>query len=156
PRQRSGNFAADPRPDFRAVLHHQARGGGNRAGAGHRLSDRAAAPRAGPRGFGAGQDVVSGPPAVCGETHFSVVAGDHTIANALAFVERHGYAMLFAWVLAEQSAIPLPSIPLLLAAGALIRAGRLQLAPAAACCVAAAAIGDTIWFQLGKRRGRRV
>jgi membrane protein DedA with SNARE-associated domain len=75
---------------------------------------------------------------------------DHQlIPETIAFVERHGYALLFWWVLAEQSAIPLPSVPLLLAAGALVRAGRLNGLLAAACCVIAALIADTVWFQLG-------
>ncbi len=82
---------------------------------------------------------------------------DHlAITHALAFVEKHGYALLFLWVLAEQSALPLPSVPLLLAAGALIHAGRLHALMAALCCVTAALIADTVWFQLGRRRGRRV
>jgi membrane protein DedA with SNARE-associated domain len=46
------------------------------------------------------------------------------IGETLKFLERHGYALLFFWVLAEQSAIPLPSVPLMLASGALIHAGR--------------------------------
>src|SRR6266446_2668819 len=82
---------------------------------------------------------------------------DHlTISHTIAFVERHGYALLFFWVLAEQSAIPVPSAPLLLAAGALIRTGRLHVLRATACCVIAALIADTVWFQLGRHRGRRV
>ena len=82
---------------------------------------------------------------------------DHiAISHTLAFVERHGYALLFLWVLAEQSAIPIPSVPLLLAAGALMRTGRLNAFFAIACCVIAALIADTIWFELGKRRGRGV
>jgi len=82
---------------------------------------------------------------------------DHlAIARALAFVERHGYMLLFLWVLAEQSAIPLPSAPLLLAAGALIHTGRLHLLAAIFCCLIAALIADTIWFELGRRRGRQV
>jgi membrane protein DedA with SNARE-associated domain len=85
-----------------------------------------------------------------------VYAQHLTVSQTIAFVERHGYALLFFWVLAEQSAIPLPSVPLLLAGGALIRTGRLHLLPAMACCVAAALIADTIWFQLGRRRGRRI
>jgi membrane protein DedA with SNARE-associated domain len=85
------------------------------------------------------------------------VIPDHlSVSQAIAFVERHGYALLFFWVLVEQSAIPLPSIPLLLAAGALIRGGRMAGLPAIACCVAAALIADAIWFQLGRRRGRRI
>src|SRR5258708_6670205 len=82
---------------------------------------------------------------------------DHVaISHTIAFVERHGYALLCMWVLAEQSAIPVPSIPLLLAAGALIRTGRLHALLATTCCVVAALIADTIWFQLGRRRGGRV
>jgi len=82
---------------------------------------------------------------------------DHlAIIHAFEFVERHGYALLFLWVLAEQSAIPLPSAPLLLVAGAFIRTGRLQFIPAMLCCLMAALIADTIWFELGRRRGRQV
>ncbi len=82
---------------------------------------------------------------------------EHTdIRDVLAFVERHGYALLFFWVLTEQLAVPLPSLPLLLAAGTLIRAGRLSLVPAIVCCLAAALIADTVWFELGRRRGRQV
>jgi membrane protein DedA with SNARE-associated domain len=79
-----------------------------------------------------------------------------TVNQAIIFVERHGYSLLFFWVLAEQSAIPIPSAPLLLAAGALIRAGRLNAVVAITCCVAAALIADTLWFQLGRSRGRSI
>jgi membrane protein DedA with SNARE-associated domain len=44
----------------------------------------------------------------------------------------------------------------LLAAGALIRSGRLNIIPALACCLFAGLIADTSWFLLGKLRGRRV
>jgi membrane protein DedA with SNARE-associated domain len=82
---------------------------------------------------------------------------DHlAITHTIAFVERHGYVLLFSWVLVEQSAIPLPSVPLLLAAGALSRTGRLVFLPALACCVIGALIADTIWFQIGRHRGRQV
>jgi membrane protein DedA with SNARE-associated domain len=85
-----------------------------------------------------------------------VIPEHFNVGQAIAFVERHGYALLFSWVLVEQSAIPLPSIPLLLAAGALIRGGRLDALPAIACCVAAAVLADAVWFQLGRRRGRSI
>jgi membrane protein DedA with SNARE-associated domain len=82
---------------------------------------------------------------------------DHlAVQHTVAFVERHGYGLLFWWVLVEQSALPIPSAPLLLAAGALIRTGRLHVLPAIASCAIAALIADTFWFQLGRRRGRRV
>ena len=78
------------------------------------------------------------------------------IRSVLAFVERHGYALIFLWVLAEQSALPLPSIPLLLATGALVRAGKLYFLPAVLCAMLAAIIADSFWFELGRHRGRQV
>jgi membrane protein DedA with SNARE-associated domain len=79
-----------------------------------------------------------------------------SVGQTLAFVEHHGYLLLFAWVLAEQSALPIPSAPLLLAAGALIRAGRLEVFSALACCAIAAMIADGFWFRLGRTRGWRI
>jgi membrane protein DedA with SNARE-associated domain len=84
------------------------------------------------------------------------VPDHHDIAQILAFVERHGYALLFLWVLAEQSAIPLPSAPLMLAAGALIHDGRLGFVSAILCCVTGALVADALWFELGRSRGRQV
>jgi membrane protein DedA with SNARE-associated domain len=77
-------------------------------------------------------------------------------ASVLAFIERHGYALLFWWVLAEQSCLPVPSVPMLIAAGALIRTGRLHPLLAIICCITATLIGDTVWFELGRYRGRQV
>jgi len=45
------------------------------------------------------------------------------VTQAVSFVENHEYALVFLWVLIEQSAIPLPTVPLLLATAALIRPG---------------------------------
>jgi membrane protein DedA with SNARE-associated domain len=46
------------------------------------------------------------------------------------FLVRHSYPILFFWVLVEQLGLPLPGLPLLLAAGALAGAGQLNLAVA--------------------------
>ena len=78
------------------------------------------------------------------------------IAEAIHFVERYGYALLFFWVLAEQGALPIPSVPLLIAVGALVRSGDLQAAAAIACAVAGALAADSVWFGFGRRRGKRV
>jgi membrane protein DedA with SNARE-associated domain/rhodanese-related sulfurtransferase len=78
------------------------------------------------------------------------------VAEVVHFVEHDGYALLFLWVLAEQGALPIPSIPLLIAVGAVIRAGGLSAVPALACCLAGALIADTIWFLLGRHRGKSV
>jgi len=78
------------------------------------------------------------------------------IAKTIRFVESHGYALLFLWVLAEQGALPIPSIPLLVAAGALAHLGRMNAAAALACCLAGALTADCVWFYFGRHRGKRV
>jgi membrane protein DedA with SNARE-associated domain len=72
------------------------------------------------------------------------------------FVVRHGYLLLFLWLLVEQGALPLPSIPLLLACGALVRSGQLHPVLVVASGMAACLIADNVWFQLGRRRGARI
>jgi membrane protein DedA with SNARE-associated domain/rhodanese-related sulfurtransferase len=72
------------------------------------------------------------------------------------FVIRHGYAVLFFWILAEQGALPIPSVPLLLVCGALAKDGHLSPAPILFLGVLACLISDSAWFQLGRSRGRRV
>src|SRR5580704_3300729 len=72
------------------------------------------------------------------------------------FVIRHGYAVLFFWILAEQSALPIPSVPLLLVCGALARTGHLSAAPILFFGVLACLIADGAWFQIGRSRGAKV
>lgn len=72
------------------------------------------------------------------------------------FLIRHGYSVLFVWVLAEQLGLPLPSTPLLLAAGALAGAGEMNLTLAIALAVLASLLGDVSWYEFGRRRGGRV
>lgn len=74
----------------------------------------------------------------------------------LDFVVRHGYALLFLWVLAEQAALPLPSAPLLLACGALAKDGRLTPHLIVFTGLAACLIADNVWFILGRRLGTKV
>lgn len=76
--------------------------------------------------------------------------------QTLEFLVRHGYAVLLAWVFLEQAGLPLPSIPLLLAAGALGGMNRLNFGLALLLCVLAAVSADTIWYQLGRRKGIRI
>ena len=78
------------------------------------------------------------------------------MAHILQFIVRHGYALVFVWILAEQGAVPLPSIPLLLACGALARDGRLNLFGILLCGMTACLIADNTWFQLGRLRGGRI
>ena len=79
-----------------------------------------------------------------------------SVTELIHVVERHGYALLFCWVLAEQGALPIPSLPLLIAVGALIRTGRMHAGAAVACCLAGALAADVVWFYFGRTRGKRV
>lgn len=72
------------------------------------------------------------------------------------FLVRHGYLLLFGMVLAEQMGLPLPAIPLLLAAGALSGTGRLNLGVSVGLAVVAALAGDVTWYYIGKIKGGRV
>jgi membrane protein DedA with SNARE-associated domain/rhodanese-related sulfurtransferase len=76
--------------------------------------------------------------------------------GALQLLIRYGYAVIFALVLAEQIGLPIPSEPVLLAAGGL--AGSERLSPLVVLLVAATAslIGDTAWYWLGRAGGPRV
>jgi membrane protein DedA with SNARE-associated domain len=72
------------------------------------------------------------------------------------FLLRHGYALLFAWVLLEQIGLPLPSVPLLLAAGALGGANRMNIWAVLPLPVLACLCADTFWYEVGKHRGSSV
>jgi len=74
----------------------------------------------------------------------------------LEFVVRHGYLLVFAWIFAEQAGLPIPSAPLLLAAGALAGSGQMNLGLAIAFAVLAAVASDSLWYTLGRRKGVRV
>jgi membrane protein DedA with SNARE-associated domain len=76
--------------------------------------------------------------------------------GTLEFLVNHGYLVLLVWVFLEQAGLPLPSIPLLLAAGALGGVHRLNFGVALLLCTLAAVSADTIWYQLGKRKGLRI
>ena len=76
--------------------------------------------------------------------------------KSLDFLVQHGYVLLLGWVFAEQIGLPLPSIPLLLAAGALAGSHRLNLFVALGCALVGSVLADVIWFYLGRFRGIRV
>ncbi len=75
------------------------------------------------------------------------------VAEAFQFLVQYGYVLLFAVVLGEQLGLPLLGAPVLLAAGALAALGRFSAATAILLAVVACLIGDSVWYQLGRRRG---
>ena len=81
---------------------------------------------------------------------------DLSLEQAADFLIRHGYAVLFGWVLLEQLGLPIPAAPLLIAAGALARAGKMNLTFALALALIAVILADLFWYSLGRYRGGRI
>jgi membrane protein DedA with SNARE-associated domain len=76
--------------------------------------------------------------------------------HALQLLVRHGNVLLFAWIFAEQAGLPIPTIPLLLAAGSLASTGRMNLVWSVGLAWAGCVMADSIWYQIGRWRGPRV
>jgi membrane protein DedA with SNARE-associated domain len=81
---------------------------------------------------------------------------DLSLEQAADFLIRHGYTVLFGWVLLEQLGLPIPAAPLLIAAGALARAGKMNLTFAVALAFIAVILADLFWYALGRYRGGRI
>ena len=71
-------------------------------------------------------------------------------------LHRHGALVLFAVVFAEQVGLPLPALPLLVAAGVLIGTGHVGLWSAVLAAVLATVLADGIWYAAGQWRGRPI
>jgi membrane protein DedA with SNARE-associated domain len=72
------------------------------------------------------------------------------------FLLEYGYLLLFATVLAEQLGLPIPSTPVLLAAGALAGRGDFSFGLLLALAVTAAVLSDIAWYYLGRSRGHHI
>src|SRR5262249_57067192 len=77
------------------------------------------------------------------------------MSNVEALLQ-YGYLLLFAFVVAEQSGLPVPAVPVLLGVGALTGTGRMSMTLAFAAALAASLPPDVIWYELGRRRGGRI
>jgi len=76
--------------------------------------------------------------------------------RTIEFLLHHGYVVLLAWVFAEQAGVPVPSLPLLLAAGALAGSHQLNFFASLFVVTFAAVSADSLWYQLGLRKGIKV
>jgi membrane protein DedA with SNARE-associated domain len=72
---------------------------------------------------------------------------------AFDFFLHFAYAILFLWVMAEQLGVPVPSLPLLLAAGTLTATHKLSFPLVLLAAVAGCFVSDSLWYLLGKRFG---
>ncbi|HTG01311.1 MAG TPA: VTT domain-containing protein [Nitrospirota bacterium] len=73
--------------------------------------------------------------------------------NLIPFLIRHGYMLLFFWVLAETIGLPIPSVPLLIAVGALAGLGKMNLFFCIGLGVCAALSSDLFWYFMGRGHG---
>lgn len=73
-----------------------------------------------------------------------------------SLVLHHGYAFLFCYVFAVQAGLPIPSDPVLLIMGAAIGDGRYGFWIAFLVTMTAALLGDWVWYELGRWRGRSI
>ena len=76
--------------------------------------------------------------------------------ETLNFLMSHGAMVIFTVVLLGQIGVPLPVAPWLLAAGALVRAGKMHWLGALGAALAGSLLADMTWFYLGRLLGRRV
>lgn len=64
--------------------------------------------------------------------------------------------VLFLVTLLDQLGLPLPSSPMVLAAGALVGLGRLDPTAAVLAALVPTLLADWLWYELGRRKGTRV
>src|SRR5512143_955507 len=76
--------------------------------------------------------------------------------NALQFLADHGASVLFWVVFVEQIGLPIPAMPLLIAAGALVGSGKMSVATALLIPVVASLPPDMAWYYLGRIKGGKV
>lgn len=68
----------------------------------------------------------------------------------------HAGWVVFGWVLANQGGVPMPVVPVLLAAGGLAATGRISIGHVFAVAVGATLCADLAWYGLGRWRGAEV
>lgn len=78
------------------------------------------------------------------------------MTDILAFLQRHGYWLVFVWTFIDQLGVPVPVVPLLIGAGALAGTGEIALATILAVTTTASLLADVVWFAVGRRRGHHI
>jgi membrane protein DedA with SNARE-associated domain/rhodanese-related sulfurtransferase len=77
-------------------------------------------------------------------------------AELASLVDQYGLAIVFGNVLLEQIGAPVPAIPTLVIAGALVAGGRLSGIAVFALALIACVIADVSWYVAGRLYGNRV
>jgi membrane protein DedA with SNARE-associated domain len=74
----------------------------------------------------------------------------------IAQVGRYGLLLVFANVFLEQVGLPIPALPTLIVAGALVTRGEMGIGPLLLVAIAGSVTADLFWFLLGRRKGYRI
>lgn len=76
--------------------------------------------------------------------------------NLIDLLREFGLSFVFINVLLEQGGLPIPAIPTMIVAGALMGSSRQGLVLLVVVAVAGAVLADTFWYLTGRRIGMRV
>jgi len=76
--------------------------------------------------------------------------------RVLEFIGRHGGPIVFVVVFLDQLGLPIPTIPILLALGALVGTGQIDPVWGIVLAITGSVCADLLWFQLGRWKGARV
>jgi membrane protein DedA with SNARE-associated domain len=74
----------------------------------------------------------------------------------VGYLIEYGYWILLAWVLLDQLLMPIPALPMILAAGGLAGEGYLNLGVCGAIVVFACMLPNFLWYWMGKHHGNKV
>ena len=78
------------------------------------------------------------------------------MSHLIDLLREFGIGFVFLNVLLEQGGLPIPAVPTMVVAGALMAASHSSLVALIATAVVAALIADTFWYFTGRRIGMRV
>lgn len=74
----------------------------------------------------------------------------------VAYLIEYGPLVVFANVFLEQIGAPIPALPTLIVAGALVARERMELIPLLAAALLGSVLADVVWFLIGRWQGHRV
>jgi membrane protein DedA with SNARE-associated domain/rhodanese-related sulfurtransferase len=75
------------------------------------------------------------------------------MSNSSELIHQYGFLFVFGNVLVEQLGLPIPAIPVLLLAGTAAAKGEISLTSAFAWAVVASLIADSLWYEIGRKKG---
>lgn len=74
----------------------------------------------------------------------------------IAHLIQYGLLVVFANVFLEQVGFPIPALPTLVVAGALVARGQMHPVALLAVALTAAVLADSVWYYIGRWQGHRV